>query len=181
MNALEVKIERIFSDEFLGLIELKCAFGTLSVLLTRPQRWERGARARALFKQTELLLFIPPALEPADSMHCTESISLQSTMRADCILDTKPPAHTESATFLSADSLLASSANFPRPVFSTTNCFYQKIARVQKQEVLSLIEFEGGICALISTKDCLALESAGLSVGKSCAWVISPAQILLEN
>lgn len=73
-------------------------------------------------------------------------------------------------------------------MYSTQNCFLQKIEAIQKDSILSLLRFasldshaDSHISALIATKDLERLESLGLKEGEKCACCVNPTHILLEQ
>lgn len=61
------------------------------------------------------------------------------------------------------------------------NCFTQKVSSIKQDYILSSVEFEGGVSALLSTYDCKHLQTMGLKVGATCSWIINPTQILLQQ
>ncbi|RAX55774.1 hypothetical protein [Helicobacter sp. 10-6591] len=61
------------------------------------------------------------------------------------------------------------------------NCFIHEISSIKQDCILSLVEFQSGVSALLSTRDCKRLQSMGLKVGATCSWTINPTQILLQQ
>ncbi|MBR2112824.1 MAG: hypothetical protein IJ950_07885 [Helicobacter sp.] len=58
----------------------------------------------------------------------------------------------------------------------TQNCFQSRIQHITKDTILSLINLECGISAIVATQDTKAFV-----VGDLCAWYINPSDILLES
>lgn len=62
------------------------------------------------------------------------------------------------------------------PAPCTHNCFASRIARIQREAILSLVSLEGGISALVPTR---SIE--GFSEGDCCFWWVNPSDILLQS
>lgn len=58
----------------------------------------------------------------------------------------------------------------------TQNCFQSRIQHITKDTILSLVNLECGISAIVATQDTKAL-----AMGDLCAWYINPSDILLES
>ncbi len=70
------------------------------------------------------------------------------------------------------DSLKSHTPQFSLP---TKNYIISKIVEIEREEILTRVECEAGISALIAS-----IDSNGLEVGQECAWIVAPSDILLE-
>ena len=148
MNIISATISHIIQTKNLGLVSLECGFGKLHSLIITDDR-------QAQYWQV------------GDEVNAI----FKQTQVLVCKVDYK---ESLSANKKSHKDSLQSAQTFIPP---TQNCIISKITEITKEDIITRIECEAGISAIVASVDFNAL---GLENGQECAWLINPSDVLLE-
>lgn len=150
MNTISATISHIIQSKNLGLVSLECGFGRLNALIITDDR-------QAQYWQV------------GDEVNAIFKQTQVLVCKADCIesFNTKK-SHKDS---------MQSPPTTQTFILPTQNCIISKITEITKEDIITRIECEAGISAIVASVDCNAL---GLENGQVCAWLINPSDVLLE-
>lgn len=148
MNIISATISHIIQSKNLGLVSLECGFGKLNALIITDDR-----QAQYWQVGDEVNAIFKQTQVLVCKVDCKESLSANKKSHKDS---------------------LQSPQTFIPP---TQNCIISKITEITKEDIITRIECEAGISAIVASVDFNAL---GLENGQVCAWLINPSDVLLE-